>query len=128
MQNNFEKYFTPKEAQKTLPLVKKITKDILDYGFQIRTIAESLTGAPEENPEIKKLVSEMNYCMKELEELGCYYKDWSFSVGLVDFPSIIEDEEVMLCWRSDEEEIVYYHTVNEGFAGRKLIPAKYFTD
>ena len=119
------KYFTVKEAQNTLPLVKKIVKDILDYTFQMRTIAESVTGNVEDNEEIQQMAKEVNGFMKELEEIGCYYKDWSFKIGLVDFPAIIDGEEVYLCWRSDEEEILYYHPVNEGYAGRKLIPGEY---
>ena len=116
------KYFTPIEARKTLPLVKKIVKDILDTSFQAKTIMEQMGRGAEENPEIQKLLSDIQYFMKELEEIGCYYKDWNFSIGLVDFPSIINDEEVFLCWRSDEEDILYYHGINEGYAGRKRIP------
>jgi hypothetical protein len=63
--------------------------------------------------------------MKELEEIGCSYKDWSFELGLVDFPSIIDGKEVLLCWRSDEESVKYYHGLLEGFAGRKPIPDDY---
>ncbi len=127
MQNKFKKYFTPEEAKRTLPLVKNIVKDILDYSFQIRTIAESLKENPSENPEIQSLMDKLEFFMQELEELGCFYKDWSFSVGLVDFPSIIDGEEVFLCWRSDEHDIIYYHSIQEGFSGRRLIPQEYIT-
>lgn len=120
------KYFTPEEAKKTLPLVKKIVKDILDTTFQIRTIVDHIGKDAEENPEVKKLVGEFNYFMKELEEIGCYYKDWNFSIGLVDFPAMINGEEVFLCWRSDEEDILYYHGINEGYAGRKRIPSQFY--
>lgn len=119
------KYFTVKEAQNTLPLVKKIVKDILDYTFQMRTIAESINGNVEENYEIQQMAKEVNGFMKELEEIGCYYKDWSFKIGLVDFPAVIDGKEVYLCWRSDEEEIRYYHPMDGGYAGRKLIPSEY---
>lgn len=123
------KHFTPREAKKTLPLVKKIVKDILDSGYQIRSIAESMGGEdPQNNPEVRKLVSNVNYFMNELEEIGCYYKDWNFSIGIVDFPSIINDREVFLCWRSDEEDILYYHGIEDGYMGRKPIPNKYFTN
>lgn len=122
------KHFTPEEAKKTLPLVKKIVKDILDCGYQIRTITESMVNEnPEDNTEVRKLINDVNYFMKELEEIGCYYKDWNFSVGLVDFPAIIDGREVYLCWRSDEDDILYYHGIEEGYAGRKLIPAKYYS-
>lgn len=116
------KYFTPDEANKTLPLVKKIVKDILDYSFELKTISDSVAGEIENNREAQNLISSLKGFMAELEEIGCAYKDWNFSIGLVDFPSIINDEEVYLCWKSDEEKIIYYHGINEGFRGRKLIP------
>ncbi len=120
------KYFTPQDARKTLPLVKQIVRDILDNSFQIRTIAESMGGDVKGNIEIEKLAGEIDGFISELEEIGCYFKDWNFSIGLVDFPSIINGEEVYLCWRSDEEEINYYHGTEEGYSGRKRIPPKYF--
>lgn len=122
MPNTTTKYFTPKEASSTLPLVKKIVKDILDTGYQIRTIAESLGGKIKGNEEIEQLNKQIISYMLELEEIGCFYKDWNFSVGLVDFPAIIDGEEVFLCWKSDEPELMYYHGVTDGFAGRKPIP------
>ena len=60
--------------------------------------------------------------MLELEELGCYFKDWDFKVGLVDFPAKIEGEEVFLCWKSDEETLGWYHPIEGGFQERKPIP------
>ena len=119
------KYFTPQEARKTLPLVRQIVRDILNNDFQVRTIADSLSGDTGSNDEIDHLTRELNSFMRELEEIGCSYKDWDFQVGLVDFPSIIDDKEVLLCWRSDEDEILFYHGIDEGFAGRKLIPKEY---
>ena len=116
------KYFTPDEANKTLPLVRKIVKDILDYSFELKTISDSMAGEIDNNREAQNLISSLKGFMAELEEIGCSYKDWNFSIGLVDFPSIIDDEEVYLCWKSDEEKIIYYHGINEGFRGRKLIP------
>jgi hypothetical protein len=120
-----EKYFTPSEAKKTLPLVKNIVRDILHDVFEVRTISDSLGGEIEDNGEIKRLLANIDGYMKELEEIGCSYKDWNFSIGLVDFPSIIDGEEVLLCWRSDEEDILFYHGLNEGYAGRKPIPEDY---
>jgi hypothetical protein len=120
------KYFTPEEANRTLPLVRKIVKDILDYSLKVKTISESIGGEIEDNREAQNLISAIKGFMAELEEIGCSYKDWNFSVGLVDFPAIIDDKNVYLCWKSDEDNIVYYHGINEGFRGRKLIPEYYF--
>ncbi|MFH0736613.1 MAG: DUF2203 domain-containing protein [bacterium] len=120
------KYFTPQEAQKTLPLVKSIVKDIIRCGTELKVISEMDDEAINNNGDIRHLILEMQKYIDELEELGCFYKDWSFDIGLVDFPSLIDGEEVFLCWRSDEEKVQHFHSHQGGYAGRKLIPEVYF--
>jgi len=119
------KYFTPKEANKMLPLVKQIVGDILKTANQIKDLADAIGDGFEDTEEVKTLTAEVHNFLSELEELGCTYKDWNFQIGLVDFPSIIEGKEVLLCWKSDEESIIYYHGLLDGFAGRKPIPVEY---
>ena len=122
------KYFTPAEARRTLPLVKKIVKDILDTSREMRLLAEELNGKVESDPDIQKLGADIESFLSELEEIGCYFKDWNFTIGLVDFPSVIDDKEVFLCWKSDEDDIRFYHDMQEGYAGRKPIPEEYFIE
>ena len=43
------------------------------------------------------------------------------ATGLVDFPAVLKNEEVYLCWRLGEDRIRFYHGQDEGFAGRKPI-------
>lgn len=119
------KYFTPLEAKKTLPLVRKIVDDILIEGRELKSLlqSEERTVDIETKIELKKDMI-LEY-IEELSEIGCFFKDWNFEYGLVDFPSVIDGEEVLLCWRSDEEEIKFYHGHAEGFKGRKKIPEKY---
>jgi hypothetical protein len=119
------KYFTPAEAKKTLPLVKLIVKDIIDSARDMRLLAEELENNAEKDPRVIKFMDDINRYLKEIEDLGCFYKDWNFSIGLVDFPSVIHDKEVLLCWRSDEDDITYYHEPDAGYQGRKPIPAEY---
>jgi len=119
------KFFSPAEAIRTLPLVKKIVEDILNTTREMRLYAEDINGNIEHDQFIKKMAENVDGFIKELEEIGCFYKDWNFTIGLVDFPSIIESEEVFLCWRSDEETIKFYHDMDSGFAGRKRIPEEY---
>ena len=122
------KYFTPEEARRTLPLVRKIVKDILDASREIRLLAEDKKGIIDDDPQIKRMMSEIRGYLAELEEIGCYYKDWNFNTGLVDFPAIIDGNEVFLCWRNDEDDIKFYHGIEAGYAGRKPIPEKYFNN
>jgi len=121
------KYFTPEEARRTLPLVRQIVKDILNTTREMRLIAEEISGKVENDPRLQKMAENVSHYLGELEEIGCFYKDANFAVGLVDFPSIINDKEVFLCWRSDEEDILFYHDINTGFAGRRPIPPEYFS-
>lgn len=122
------KYFTPADARKTLPLVKNIVRDILHATREMRLIAEEVNNGIEDDIRIKKLANDVNGFLSELEEIGCYYKDTKFQIGLVDFPAMINDEEVYLCWRSDEEDVLYYHEMDAGYLGRKLIPPQYFDE
>ncbi len=122
------KYFTPYEAEKTLPLVKKIVKDIIDTSNEIKEIAETITEKYEDNPKVIRLIENIKGFVKELEEIGCYYKEYNFIYGLVDFPAIINNKEVFLCWRSDETGIKFYHDMEAGYMGRKIIPDEYFNN
>ena len=109
------KYFTPAEARKTLPLVKQIVKDILNTTREIRLLAEEIGPEAENSDTIQKMAADVEKFLRELEEIGCFFKDWNFTIGLVDFPAIIDGEDVLLCWRSDEDDIKYYHKPAEGY-------------
>lgn len=115
------KFFTPESANQTLPLVKRIVDDILRVGRQIRSESMEIE-KPEESPEINRLMDQLDELFDELEAIGCSYRDWNFSEGLVDFPAKMNDREVLLCWRSDESDVRFYHEIDAGFAGRKPIP------
>ena len=121
------KYFTPAEARNTLPLVKKIVKDILDTSKEMKLLADDF-GIKDihNNLQLRKMADEIDGFIAELEEIGCFYKDWNFTIGLVDFPAVINNREVMLCWKSDEDEIKFYHDVDSSYSGRKPIPEEYF--
>ena len=64
--------------------------------------------------------AEIVRCVAELQELGLLVKD--LDEGLVDFPALRGGEEVLLCWRLGEEEVAFWHTLEDGFAGRKPLP------
>ncbi|MDO8580809.1 MAG: DUF2203 domain-containing protein [Candidatus Omnitrophota bacterium] len=119
-----KKNFTLQEANRRLPLVKKIVCDILNKGRKLISLADHQR--PEGLPvEAAILQAEIEGLISELEDLGCYFKDWRFEQGLVDFPAIINGQEVFLCWRSDEPDIRWYHPRQEGYPSRQLIPSDY---
>lgn len=115
------KLFTIEQAVKTLPLVHRIVADILKTGQAIRELSVEME-KPEEDPEINRLMDQLDELFEEIELLGCYYKDWNFTVGLVDFPAKVHGKDAMFCWRSDEPSIHFYHDSESGYAGRRPIP------
>ena len=54
---------------------------------------------------------------EQIQAHGVQIKD--LDVGLLDFPWLREDEVVLLCWRLGEDEVAYWHGMDEGYAGRK---------
>jgi hypothetical protein len=67
--------------------------------------------------EHTRLVQNLKSALDQILETGCLIKD--LDVGLLDFPSMIDNEEVYLCWKLGEDRIRFYHRQDEGFAGRK---------
>ena len=59
----------------------------------------------------------MRRAPRSIDAAGAEIK--SLEEGLLDFPSRREGELVLLCWKLGEEEIEYWHGIDEGFAGRK---------
>jgi hypothetical protein len=67
--------------------------------------------------EHDRLAESLKAALERIQSTGCLIKD--LDSGLLDFPAIINNEEVFLCWRLGEERIRFWHRQDEGFAGRK---------
>ena len=69
--------------------------------------------------EYNRLVAQVKGVLDRIHATGCLVKD--LDTGLVDFPAVLKNEEVYLCWRLGEDRIRFYHRQDEGFSGRKPI-------
>ena len=128
------KFFTLSEANRTLPLVKRVVEDIASYypGWKDLVARYELMAAnarPDwgESPEqlglksqIDDVARRINACLVELEQVGCEFK--GFEEGLVDFHGKLDDREILWCWKMGEDRITHWHEVDAGFAGRQPIP------
>ena len=94
------RFFDLEEANRQLPLVRRIVEDIMDaHRRGDRDAVQSL--------------------VEELQELGCFFK--GFREGLVDWYSYYAGRPVFLCWKQGEEEITHWHQIDAGFRGRQPI-------
>jgi hypothetical protein len=131
-----EKFFTVQEAEQLIPKLEQIVESLLenrknamDIGQELARMEEKLRSSdahgiePSEyvnkRTEMEFLVRIINEGLEAIEDMGAQPKD--LDLGLVDFPAILNGEEVLLCWKYGEKSIRFYHDHNEGFAGRKPI-------
>jgi hypothetical protein len=114
--------FTPAEANELLHVVRPIVERTVRHARVAAKIAGNGGGVrPHEVDELRAVIDSeagaVAACVEELQSLGLLVKD--LDEGLVDFPSRIGDEEVLLCWRLGEPEVAFWHGLDDGFAGRK---------
>jgi hypothetical protein len=62
----------------------------------------------------------ISVCAEQIDAAGAQVK--SLEEGLLDFPAKRGEEDVLLCWKLGEDEIGYWHGIDEGFSGRKPLP------
>ena len=70
--------------------------------------------------EVDAIARRLARLVDEIDRHGAQVKDPDS--GLIDFPALRGDETVLLCWRLGEDEIGWWHRIEDGFAGRRPLP------
>jgi hypothetical protein len=65
----------------------------------------------------EQLAETLKSALNRILETGCLIKD--LDAGLLDFPAVINKQDVYLCWKLGEDRIRFYHRQDEGFSNRK---------
>ncbi len=125
-----QRIFNVDEANRTLPLVRRIVEDVvrqhrvwrekileLDLVSSSSRAEEPRLRAEQLEKEAQTLAHEIDGYQKELEELGIQLKDRR--LGLIDFPSELGGKRVLLCWRLGETEVQFWHEEDAGYSGRQ---------
>jgi hypothetical protein len=130
------KTFTLAEAQRLLPVLKSLLKRAMDSKQIIERIEKELQDlnhrillsgglfvdipkVARRRAERDKAVQAAKDAMAEVEAIGVQIKD--LDMGLLDFPCVVDDQIVLLCWKYGEAKIEFWHGLEEGFRGRKPI-------
>ena len=134
------KLFTLREAQALVPKLEQLLRtavqarsDADDVDDELQGLAARITmaGGMEIDPaavaekKVRKMgaFQSLQRCVEEIQETGCLIKD--LEEGLLDFPAMLGEREVYLCWKLGEARIEYWHHVEDGFAGRKRIEREF---
>ena len=130
------RHFTPEEANDALVEVRPLVERMVEHrrahsealerqeelegrirgnggGIPPAQLAEAAAGVEHEARLLAQVIDEIG-------EHGAEVKD--LDEGLIDFPALRHGETVLLCWKLGEDRIRYWHTVEDGFAGRQPLP------
>lgn len=128
--------FTVAQANRALPLVRRIAEDIVGqyrrWQERVREFEALAASGVADRPdprrdrlaqEVQELADEIDGFVNELAELGVEVKD--YERGLMDFPGEREGRSVYLCWQLGEPEVRFWHELDAGYQGRQPLDASH---
>ena len=127
------KTFTLSEAQTLLPVLDSLLRKAQAAGkkageleremqalthriFHSGGMRVNVAVAARRRAEREKALQEARDTLAEIDEIGVQVKD--LEQGLLDFPCVVDGKTVLLCWKLGEKEIGFWHSPEDGFAGR----------
>ena len=134
------RYFTLPQAESLLPEVERFLRDALFHKSEALKAHQELQetsdrirmqGGMRVNQGQQRAVrarldtsaAALKDALEKIEQAGALVKD--LDIGLIDFLSRFRDRDVCLCWKLGESGIGFWHTVDEGFQGRKPIDQEF---
>jgi len=130
------RHFTPEEANAALAEVRPLVEQMVahrrahvaalarqeELELRIRGNGGGIPPAElaETAAEVEREARELAQAIDAVVELGLQVKD--IDEGLVDFPALRHGETVLLCWMLGEDHVAHWHTIEDGFAGRRPLP------
>jgi hypothetical protein len=128
-----ERRFTLEEANAAVEELRPVVERMVEHGRKLAAAqhgqAQLVTriagnGGDLQPSDLREFAEAIQHeadaiaaCAEEINGAGAQIK--SLEEGLLDFPSERDGEDVLLCWKLGEDEIRYWHGLDEGFAGRK---------
>ena len=122
------KYYSPEEANEALVVVRPMMAELMRIGEKIRAHQPEIWSVVQKaagnggNPELSKLLPDfdrLDVLLHRIQDMGIEVKD--LTIGLMDFFTLYDGREVYLCWKYGEASIQFWHEIEAGFQGRRLI-------
>lgn len=128
--------FTLSEAETLLPVLESLLRaamqakaliEEVDAEFEALRSAIFVAGGTHvdvvkcarRKAEREKAIQRAKDAVAEIDAAGVQVKD--LDIGLLDFPCVVGEDVILLCWKLGEKGITHWHNTTEGFAGRKPI-------
>ena len=135
--------FTLSEAESLLPILESLLRSAMQSKAVIEEVDAELEAlksrvfvnggmfvdalaVSRRKGEREKAIQRAKDAVAEIDAAGVQVKD--LDIGLLDFPCVVGEEVILLCWKLGEEGITHWHSTSEGFAGRKPIDERIIRD
>lgn len=115
-----------KRAQTTARLAAQVEGELQDLSqriFLYGGMHVDIAAVARRRGQREKAIQEAKDTLAEIDAIGVQVKD--LDTGLLDFPFQLEDRVVLLCWKQGETAITHWHTIEDGFAGRKPLDERF---
>lgn len=120
-----DRTFTLAEARDLMPEVQARADELIEIRASLIEVQAALTAGVASRlgglPEAKGFQAHLSELVSWFSNTGLEVK--GIAPLLLDFPSELAGEQVLLCWLEGEHELGWYHPPAYGFAGRRRIPA-----
>lgn len=135
-QIDMSRTFTVSEAEALLPVLESLLRSAIQAKALIEEVdAEQqqlanrifvnggtlvdIVSVARRKAEREKALQKAKDAVAEIDATGVQVKD--LDIGLLDFPCVVGEDVILLCWKLGEKKITHWHGMQEGFAGRKPI-------
>jgi hypothetical protein len=135
--------FTVTEAEALLPVLESLLRSAIQAKALIEEVdAEQqalsnrifvnggtlvdIVSVARRKAEREKALQRAKDAVAEIDATGVQVKD--LDIGLLDFPCVVGEDVILLCWKLGEKKITHWHGMEEGFAGRKPIDDRILRD
>ena len=127
MANQFNQHYTRDQARALLPQIRQWLKQLSALRRKLsdcdQRLARLMTGGYDVGGETVNqwvhVAADVKASLAEFQRREIQIKD--LDRGLIDFPAILDGQEVFLCWEQDEEDIEFWHDLRSGYAGRERL-------
>ena len=127
--------FSVEEANRLLPYLEGALESLSTASHEIASLRREIevlgaiesSGATGKSADVRELREKEHRCsqmldrfresLQEVASRGCIIRD--LDLGLVDFYTMSRDRVVCLCWRRGEPRVEHWHSIDEGFSGRR---------
>jgi hypothetical protein len=129
-----DRYFTREQVVALIPRLTRAMERVMAAHTEAAEVREQLQAEQQRvtmaggamvdqaawraaSARLERLTAQLKEGLEQIVKLGGVPKD--LSLGLVDFPHRRGGQVVNLCWKCGEDDIRWWHGLDEGYAARK---------